>query len=253
VLTSDECAGVRSLAAKDLGRSGSADCIEELLYSARRGTWETCEKRCSHPDDPRWHAVLALAGVARRFPRSRGRVADGIRALPYRIGPPDSSRAGSLANWLGEARLQALFQVTRDRKLIEPFYKRLESPDAEERKRGVVAFLSLGLEKAPPELVDMLDDPEAGVRGWAACVLGKIGDPGSAVALAKVAGDANMDRGTRCNALSSLGRMKVKEAVSLFESLLHGEADPIPAQAAIALYRTTGRKVEQFPKGFNAD
>src|SRR5438094_904331 len=59
---------------------------------------------------------------------------------------------------LADARVQALYQITRDNALLKPFYERLKSKDARERERGVIAFRFLKLKGAPAELVNALKD-----------------------------------------------------------------------------------------------
>jgi HEAT repeat protein len=83
--------------------------------------------------------------------------------------------------------------------------------------------------------------------------LGEIGGPKAGAALMTVAGDAREDASVRCNAIAALGCLKTAAAAPLMEKLL---ADPTPVvqtNAAIALYRITGKKVKQLPKGYRAD
>lgn len=78
-------------------------------------------------------------------------------------------------------------------------------------------------------------------------VLGEVGDPKTAAALMTAASDTKEDTRVRSNAIFALGRMKSPAAARLMEKLLT-DADPaVSANAAIALYRITGKKVEQFP------
>lgn len=63
--------------------------------------------------------------------------------------------------------------------------------------------------------------------------------------------DPKSDRGVRANAITSLGQMRAPFAADLMQKLLD---DPtLSANASIALYRITGKKVTQFPAGYNAD
>jgi HEAT repeat protein len=154
---------------------------------------------------------------------------------------------------LADARAQALYQVTRDEKLLAPFLERLRSKDAKVRESGAVAFRFFKLKVAPPELVKALRDADAGVRSWVGLVLGEIGDPKTVPALMAVAGDPAQDAGVRCNTIHSLGRMKAAAATRLMRKLLADEKEAVQVQAAIALYRLTGEKVKPFPAGYKAD
>jgi HEAT repeat protein len=191
-------------------------------------------------------ATFAIAELAARHPKLADKAAAALRDLTV---PPDLKDDESLA----DARDQALYQITRDEKLVRPFLERLRSKDAKVRESGVVAFRFLKLKVAPPELVAALDDADAGVRSWAGLVLGEVGDPKTVPALMAVAGDAKKDAGLRCNAVASLGRMKAAAATDQMRKLLADESEAVRVQAAIALYRLTGEKVKQFPAGYNAD
>ena len=69
----------------------------------------------------------------------------------------------------------------------------------------------------------------------------------------KVASDTKDETTVRCNAIFALGRMKTAKAADLMEKLLMDPTPLVQTNAAIALYRITGKKVKQFPKGYNAD
>jgi hypothetical protein len=45
--------------------------------------------------------------------------------------------------------------------------------------------------------------------------------------------------------------MRAKSAAELMEKLVSDE--DVSASAAVALYRITGKKVKEFPEGYNAD
>jgi HEAT repeat protein len=184
--------------------------------------------------------------LAARHPKLAGPAAAALRGLAP---PADLSESESLA----DARVQALYRVTGDEKLLGPFLQRLASKDAKVRENGVVAFRYFGLKVAPRDLVAALGDADAGVRSWAAVALGEIADPKTVEPLMAAAGDPKQDAGVRCNAVHALGRMKAAAATDLVRKLLADESDVVQAQAAIALYRLTGEKVKQFPAGYKAD
>jgi HEAT repeat protein len=116
---------------------------------------------------------------------------------------------------------------------------------------GANAFQFLKLKEAPAELVNSLADKDAAVRSTVALVLGSIGDPKTAKPLMRIAANEKAERMVRVNAIYSLGQMRAPAAADLMEKLL---ADPsVATNAAIALYRITGKKVAQFPEGYNAD
>jgi HEAT repeat protein len=191
-------------------------------------------------------AIFAIAELAGRFPRIADNAAAELRALPAAADARDNES-------LGDARGQALYQITHDAALLKPFYDRLQSDDANERVRGIVAFRSLKMKEAPPEIVEALKDVSPEVRNWTALVLGEIGDSKTGPLLMAVAADAREGAGIRCNAIGALGRMKYAAAADLMERLLTDPEPAVPANAAIALYRITGRKVKQFPEGYRTD
>ncbi len=192
-------------------------------------------------------AIFAIAELAERFPKLAEKAAAELRALPD-AGLKDRDHASES---LPDARLQALYQVTRDAALLKPFFDQLRSADPKVRERGLTAFRFLKLKKAPAEVVKALQDSSSEVRSWAALVLAEIGDPQTAGPLMAMAADAKVERGLRAGAIHALGRMRAKAAAELMEKLL---AEPdLSASAAIALYRITGKKVKEFPEGYRAD
>jgi HEAT repeat protein len=247
LLTEEEDAGLRSQAATALGRVGSEKCLATLAHvAANDRTTRMLIGDVAVRSSARRAATFAIADLARRFPKLKDAAARKLRALKVVGGGKDPEE-------LADARIQALYQVTRDGALLKPFYQRLKSKDARVRERGVVAFRFLKLEKAPLEIVNALKDDSPDVRSWAALVLGDIGDPKTAAALMVVAGDTKEGTSVRCNAVSSLGRMKAAGAADLMEKLLKDPSPSVHTNAAIALYRITGKKVKQFPKGYRAD
>ena len=116
-----------------------------------------------------------------------------------------------------------------------------------------MAFRFLKLRQAPRELVRLLDDPSPKVTSWVALVLGEIGDPSVVPPLLTAAADRKREAGTRCNAIYSLGRLKAAQAADMMTELLEDPNPTVSANAAIALYRITGKRTPQFPEGYNAD
>ena len=245
VLATDEDSGIRSLAATTLGKTGSEKCLAALATSAAFDrTSLMIIGDVGGNSSARRSATFAIAELALRHPKLADKAADELRALPAREDPKDNES-------LDDARRQALYQVTRDESLLKPFFERLKSEDAKVRMDGANAFQFLKLKKAPPELVAALNDEDAGVRSNVALVLGGIGDPKTVEPLMAIAADAEAERGPRANAIYSLGQMRAKRAADLMEKLL---ADPsVATNAAVSLYRITGKKVKEFPEGYNAD
>lgn len=245
LVVKDDDAGLRSQAATLLGRTGSEKCLPVLTKVAssdRTSDLQRGDIRMS--SSARRTAIFAVAELVLRFPKLADQAKADLAALPDKYDPKDNES-------LADARRQALYQISRDESLLAPFFERLKSADAAERERGVVAFRFLKLKKAPPEIVRAIKDENAGVRSWAALVLGEIGDAGTIDTLMATAANAKLDRGLRANAIASLGQMKAMPAADLMEKLL---ADPdVSVNAAIALYRITGQKVKQFPEGYNTD
>jgi HEAT repeat protein len=247
LLTSEPDAGLRSQAATTLGRTGSEKCLATLAQVAQNDRTTRIEVGdLAGTSSARRAAVFAIAELAARFPKLADDAAGKLRALPAVDDPKDNEG-------LGDARVQALYQVTRDKSLLKPFYERLQSKDSKERERGVVAFRFLKLKEAPVEVVNALKDTTSGVRSWAGLVLGEIGDPKTVAVLMTVAGDTKEANAVRCNAIFSLGRMKTAAAAELMEKLLTDPGPAVQSNAAVALYRITGKKVKQFPKGYRAD
>lgn len=245
IISKEEDAGLRGQAATLLGRSGSEKSLAVLAKAASSDrTSRAMIGDIGTSTSARRPATFALAELAERYPKLAEKAAAHLRALPEKFDAKDNES-------LADARRQALFQVTKDEALLAPFFDRLKSKSATERENGVIAFQFLKLKTAPPELVAALADDETGVRTWAALVLGAIGDKGTVDKLMAVAADPKQDRAVRANAIFSLGRMKAMPAAELMEKLL---ADPdFSASAAITLYRITGKKVNEFPEGYNAD
>jgi hypothetical protein len=144
-------------------------------------------------------ATFAIAELAARHPAIAKDAVDRLRAIDAVQDAPDNEQ-------LPDARAQAIYQITRDAALLEPFLKRLKSDDPKVRESGVVAFRFFKLTEAPAELVATLKDPDVEVRRWAALVLGEIGDPKTVEALKAAAADE--DNFVRANIQYSLKKMK---------------------------------------------
>jgi HEAT repeat protein len=247
LLTREEDAGLRSQAATTLGLMGSEKCLTSLAQVARNDRTTRIQiGDIGGQSSARRAATFAIAELVVRFPRLADDAAGKLRALPVVDDVKDNEG-------LADARVQALYQITRDNALLKPFYERLKSKDAKDRGRGVNAFQFLKLKEAPVEIVNALKDTNSDVRRQSALVLGRIGDPKTGAALMTVAGDTKEDASVRCNAIFALGRMKTAAATDLMEKLLMDPRPIVQTNAAIALYRLTGKKVKQFPKGYRAD
>jgi HEAT repeat protein len=247
VVTDEEDAGLRSEAATKLGLMGSDNCFPTLVKVARSDrTSLMIIGDVGGQSSARRAATFAIAELAARFPKLAGNATKELRALPA----VDDANDGQ---GLADARLQALFQITRDNTLLTPFYERLKSANAKTREHGVVAFQFLKLKTAPIEITNALEDSDSGVRSWAALVLGRIADPKTRSALMAVAGNTKEDVSVRCNSIHSLGQMKAAAAADLMEKLLTDPSPAVQTNAAIALYRITGKKAKQFPEGYMAD
>ena len=247
LLANDPDAGVRSDAATALGRTGSEQALASLARSARSDA-TTIEMRgdVGGHSSARRAAIFAIAELARRHPALADDATVKLRALPAEYPPPDNQG-------LADARLQALYQITHDAALLKPFYDRLKSDTPRERENGVIAFRYLKLSEAPSEVIAAVTDPDVGVRQWAALTLGEIGDPKAAPTLMELAANPKQDAGVRCNAIFSLGLFQSPVAGKLMEKLLTDPDPRIQTGAAIAVYRITGKKVAQFPAGYDAD
>ena len=247
VLKDDPDAGIRSLAAKALGTYGTDQCLPALAKAVSSDKETEFVMGCMvGKATARRDATFAIAELAARFPKLSDKAVAELKDLKIPAGPKDNTS-------LADARTQALYQITRDEKLLKPFLEQLQSQDAKVRERGAVAFRFFKLKAAPTELVAALDDADAGVRSWAALTVGEIGDPKTIPLLTALAGDTKKDVGERCNGIHALGRMKVVAATALMRTLLTDESESVQIQAAIALYRIAGEKVKQFPAGYNAD
>ncbi len=247
VLTGDADAGIRSLAAKSLGAHGTAQCLPALVKAASSDKTTDLKLGClCRTGTARRAATFAVAELAARYPTSKDKAAAELKAITPSAEPKDSES-------LADARVQALYQVTRDEKLLAPFLEQLRSNDATVREHGVVALQFFKLKAAPPELVAALNDSNKSVQSWAVLALAGIGDPKTVPALMAVAGSDGKEFGVRCNAIHALGRMNAAPATELMRKLLADENPAVQSQAAIALYHITGEKVKQYPAGYNAD
>jgi hypothetical protein len=247
LLEEDPDAGLRGEAATALGRIGSEKSLAPLATAAGSDR-TTLEIRgdVGGQSSARRAATFAIAELARHHPAIAADAAAKLRALPAEHPAPDNQG-------LADARLQALYQITRDAALLKPFYDRLKGQTPRERENGVIAFRFLKLKDAPPEVVAAAKDPDPGVRQWTSLVLGEIGDVKVAPTLMEIAADPTQDVGVRCNAVYSLGLLKAPVSAELMEKLL-SDADPrVQTGAAIALYRITGKKAPQFPPDYDAD
>ncbi len=247
MLTTEKDSGLRSQVAMKLGRAGSQKCLATLVQVAANDPTSQMLIGCSgSQSSARRAATFAIAELVERFPMLADDAVGKLRALTVVDDVNDNEE-------LADARLQSLYQITRNNALLQPFFERLKSGHAKDRERGVVAFRFLKLKEAPMGIIMALKDINPGVRSWSALVLGEIGDPKTAAVLMTVADETKEDSSVRCNAVSSLGRMKIASAADLMEILLKDPNPSVQSNAAIALYRITGKKVTQFPEGFRAD
>jgi len=116
-----------------------------------------------------------------------------------------------------------------------------------------MAFRFLKLQTAPAQLVNCLQDVNPRVRCSTMFVLGEISDPNSAESVMTVAGNLKEEPGVRQIAIGFLGRMKTTAATELLEKFLTDPNPGIQTNAAIALYRITGKKAKQFPEGYSTE
>jgi len=243
----DEDSGIRSQMATLLGKRGSEKSLAVLLHYAEKDKISLMVKGCiGGQSSARRSSIFAIAELAGRYPKIADEAAAKLRSLPVKEDP-------EVRDNLADARNQALYQITREEALIAPFFQKLKSKEATERVNGIVAFRFLKLSKAPIEVVETLKDADPSVRRWSALVLGEIGDPKTADVLLATANNAKEDVGVRCNAIDSIGRMKIPATAGPIEKLLMDADERVQTIAAIALYRITGKKVKQFPAGYNAD
>lgn len=231
---------LRIMAVKALADHGSPNAVQQLLNCAENDPEGEAGWACvRHQTTARRDAYFALSDIGLRHPAAAKSIAKSIAALPV------------TADDLRDPKTQALYVLTQDKGLLKPFFERLQDEDPKTRERGVVAFRFLKITQAPKELVGLLDDPTQGVRSWVALVLGEIGDPATVPALISTARDKKEDRGVRCNAINSLGRMRTKEAESVMRELLTDEN--VKVNAAISLSQITGERHPLVPEGYRLD
>jgi beta-lactamase regulating signal transducer with metallopeptidase domain/HEAT repeat protein len=227
---------MRQNAASGLGEIGLEATADALIAAAQsdRSTPGLMGDVGSSAGTCRRAAVFALAELAERHGKIAPRIVLVLRDLPLTYDPKDNEH-------LYDARLQALYQITGEATLLEPFYQRLKSPDARERESGVIAFRFLKLRKAPAELVERLRDQDGQVQSWAALVLGEIGDLVAAEGLIGVATDAKANIYARVNAVASLGQLRAQAAVPALEGLIEVREGNIGdhAKSALELIRSS--------------
>ena len=230
-----------------LGQVGSEKCLAILAQVAVRDRTTGVRIGCMQgTSSARRTATFALAQLAERFPQLADKAAAEIRALPVDADPQDNQS-------LLDARRQALYQITHDASLVQPYFDRLKSSDPKVRAEGVIAFRSLKLSQAPPQVVAALRDADRRVRGWTALVLGEIGDPRAVDPLMAMAADGTLDTAAPPMPFGHWDKSRAAAAADLMETLLADPDESVSAGAAVALYRITGKKARQFPPGYNAD
>lgn len=240
VVQSEPDVRLRIMAVDALAEHGSPTAEQPLLDCAENDPeglagWDCIRRRMT----ARRNAYLALSEIGLRHPAARESIAQSVAALPV------------TGEGLKDAKIQALYVLTQDTSLLEPFFERLQSDDPDIRQRGVVAFRFLKLTEAPAELAELLDDPNRKVRSWVALVLGEIGDPATVPVLIDRAKDKSEDRSVRCNAIFSLGRMRAEPALTALETLLNEES--VEVNAAIAWSKITGERHPLVPEGYGLD
>ncbi|MBN1272569.1 MAG: HEAT repeat domain-containing protein [Candidatus Aminicenantes bacterium] len=122
--------------------------------------------------------------------------------------------------------------ASREEKLIEA----IRRADNWHARRPHVAALKYIGEPAVDPLIDLLQDPDAGLRDIAAGILGDIGSPRAVDALIKCLSDPNNN--VRFSAVNALGKLHAKKAVDpLLRILEEGGSGQTPYVAAVALGR----------------
>jgi HEAT repeat protein len=240
VIEHDPDVGIRLSAVAKLARYGTARSVQPLLTCAQKDPTGEHRAGCIVSRmTARREAYFALAELGLRLPSERKRIADAIRKLPV------------TSEDLHDPKIQALYILTGDNRLLRPFFERLRSPNPQIRVVGLVTFRFLKLKRAPKEVTQLIHDPDQNVRSWVALILGEIGDPGTIPMLMDAAKDRKKDRGTRCNAIYSLGRMCVTNAEALLKELLSDE--DVKVSAAVALSQITGQRHPLVPHGYRLD
>jgi len=237
--TSNHDVMARLKAVNLLGSHGSPAAIDRLLEITATPGMIDRSRRLPSTSVVQRAAYFALAEIGLRHEDAKAQLVGKLKAQEV------------INAVLEDPKTQSLYILTRDERLIEPFFERLKSEDPHTRQRGVTAFRLLKLTEAPAPLVAMMDDPSADVRSWAALTLGEIGDPATADRLIRAAKDEDEGRYVRANAIDALGRMRVERAEPLLRSML--EEEFYQAVAAIALSRITGERHPLVPEGYALD
>lgn len=221
-----------------LARWGTSRSIQPLLDCARSDATGEFRRGCTvGRTNARGYAYFALAELGLRLPSERERLAEAVRASPITCD--------------ADTQTMVLYMLTGEERLLRPFYERLASVDPKTRISGVVAFRFLKLTRAPKELTQLIQDSDPEVRMWVALVLGEIGDAETVRVLMDAANNKQMDRGTRCNAIYSLGRMRASDATALLQRLLLDK--DVNVNAAIALSQITGERHPLVPSDYRLD
>ena len=246
LLDAEPDAGLRGRAATALGHLGSEKSLAALANCAANDRTSDVQIGCMvGRSSARRAATFAVAELAARRPTIARDAAAKLRDLPAATNAKDNEG-------LGDARIQALFQVTHDDELLKPFFERLKSKDEGERASGVVAFEYLNLNKAPPEVVAALKDDSPNVQSWARWFSGRSATRTRASLSWRSPGTRRRTWASAATP-SALGRMKFKEASDLMEKLLADKDQRVVVNAAIALHQITGKKVKRFPEGYKDD
>lgn len=227
---------VRLAAVQLLARHGSPVAIDRLLELVAAEPEPDPDHRLPSRTLSQRAACFALADLGLRHEHVKQRIIDGLTV------------AKVASDELHDLKTQSLYILTRDRRLLTPFFDRLASDDTEERQRGVTAFRFLQLTKAPPELVARLNDESGMVRSWTVLTLGEIGDPATIDRLIGIATDQAENRNVRINAITALGNMRAEKAERSIRNMLEDET--VNINAAIALSKITGKRHPLVPEGY---
>ncbi|MGL4421580.1 MAG: HEAT repeat domain-containing protein, partial [Gemmataceae bacterium] len=239
-LENDRDSGIRSLAAKQLGRFGTRASFHVLSTAAQSDPTTLGIRGCiGGESNARPAALLALGELGRREVPLR----EAIRKTLLDWKPEGKNLADQEIT-----RQQSLYVLTGEERWIQPFRAMLDSPEAAMRHKGLYYHTPLKLMKAPPRALELLDDADVQVRLSASFLLGTIADPATIPFLLDRIQDKKRSVDVRCDSIRSLQMMKAHEAIPALRTLAADKDEHLRLIAAMALFTIGGEKTPGLPK-----
>ena len=207
----DDNAGMRRLAADELGSTGNPRAVDPLVavledsdsdvrIAAAEGLGKIGDPRVVDP-------LITALGDGDEFVRDAAALALGKLGDPRAVEPVIAALkdSGAFLNYIGDLAY-ALSEFGTP--AVEPLIAALEESNSNVRWGSAEALGQIGDPAAVPALMEALKDEDAGVRFGAAQALGKIGDPRAVAVLNEASKDK--DASVRAAATEALNKINSK-------------------------------------------